>query len=77
MTINEASKRFHISMERLKNYEENGLLEHQTLVDGAFDYTETSYRLGRSCTCIMWDFSMSKRSSSMRFLGWLSARIWA
>lgn len=44
MTLNEASKRFHISMEKLKNYEENGLLEHQTLADGTFDYTETELR---------------------------------
>lgn len=44
MTLNEASKRFHISMEKLKKYEENGLLEHQTLVDGTFDYTETELR---------------------------------
>lgn len=41
MTLNEASKRFHISMEKLKSYEENGLLEHQVLDDGTFDYTET------------------------------------
>lgn len=44
MTLNEASKRFHISMEKLKNYEENGLLEYQTLADGTFDYTETELR---------------------------------
>lgn len=41
MTLNEASKRFHISMEKLKSYEENNLLEHKTLADGTFDYTET------------------------------------
>lgn len=44
MTLNEASKRFHISIEKLKNYEENGLLEHQTLAEGTFDYTETELR---------------------------------
>lgn len=44
MTLNEASKRFHISMEKLKAYEEGGLLEHQTLADGTFDYTETELR---------------------------------
>lgn len=44
MTLHEASKRFHISMEKLKSYEENGLLEHQTLADGTFDYTETELR---------------------------------
>ena len=44
MTLNEASKRFHISMEKLKSYEKNELLEHQTLADGTFDYTETELR---------------------------------
>ena len=44
MTLNEASRRFHISMEKLKNYEENNLLEHKTLADGTFDYTETELR---------------------------------
>lgn len=44
MTLNEASERFHISIEKLKSYEENGLLEHQTLADGTFDYTETELR---------------------------------
>ena len=44
MTLNEASKRFHISMEKLKAYEDNGLLEHQTLADGTFDFTETELR---------------------------------
>lgn len=44
MTLNEASRRFHISMEKLKSYEENDLLEHQTLADGTFDYTETELR---------------------------------
>lgn len=44
MTINEASRRFHISMEKLKTYEESGLLEHQTLADGTYDYTETELR---------------------------------
>lgn len=44
MTLNEASKRFHISMEKLKSYEENGLLEHQALADGTFDYTEAEIR---------------------------------
>lgn len=31
-------------MEKLKAYEESGLLEHQTLVDGTFDYAETELR---------------------------------
>ena len=44
MTLNEAGKRFHISTEKLKSYEENGLLKHQTLAGGDFDYTETELR---------------------------------
>lgn len=44
MTLDEASRQFHISMEKLKTYEENKLLEHQTLADGTFDYTETALR---------------------------------
>lgn len=44
MTLNEASRRFHISIEKLKGYEENSLLEHQTLADGTLDYTETELK---------------------------------
>lgn len=44
MTLNEACRRFHISMEKLKVYEENELLEYKTLADGTFDYTETELR---------------------------------
>lgn len=40
MTLNEASRRFHISMEKLNFYEENGLLEHHILPNGVPDYTE-------------------------------------
>lgn len=44
MTLIEASKKFHISIEKLKYYEESKLLEHQTLADGTFEYTETELR---------------------------------
>ena len=44
MTLYEASRRFHISMEKLKSYEENSLLEHQVLDDGTFDYTEAELK---------------------------------
>lgn len=44
MTLNEACRRFHISMEKLKVYEENELLEYKTLADGTFDYAETELR---------------------------------
>lgn len=44
MTLNEAGRRFHISMDKLKYYEENGLLVHQTLADGTWDYTEAELR---------------------------------
>ncbi|MEY8536281.1 MerR family transcriptional regulator [Blautia pseudococcoides] len=44
MTLNEASRRFHISMDKLNFYEENGLLEHRTLTGGVPDYTESDLR---------------------------------
>lgn len=44
MTLNEASRRFHISVEKLNFYEENGLLEHRILLDGVPDYTEADLR---------------------------------
>ena len=44
MTLNEVSGRFRISTEKLKSYEESGLLRHQSLEDGTFDYTETELR---------------------------------
>ena len=44
MTAEEASRRFHVSKEKLQFYEENGLLEHQTLADGMRDYTEADLR---------------------------------
>lgn len=40
MTLEQASKRYHISVEKLKSYEESGLLKHRTEADGVFDYTE-------------------------------------
>lgn len=40
MTLDEASGRFCINMEKLKYYEDNGLLECRQLVDGIPDYTE-------------------------------------
>lgn len=40
MTLEEASERFCISMERLTCYEENSLIMYETLVDGVPDYTE-------------------------------------
>ena len=40
MTLEQAGKRYHISVEKLKSYEESGLLKHRTETDGVFDYTE-------------------------------------
>lgn len=40
MTLEEAGKRYHISVEKLKSYEESGLLKHRAETDGVFDYTE-------------------------------------
>lgn len=44
MTLDEASRRFRISMEKLNDYEDNGLLECRHLVDGVPDYTEQELR---------------------------------
>jgi len=44
MTINEASRRFHISMEKLQYYEKHGLLEGETLEDGSADYQDAELR---------------------------------
>lgn len=44
MNIQEASKRFHISMEKIRFYEENGLLESQPSSDGTAQYAETELR---------------------------------
>lgn len=44
MTLIEASRRFHISMEKLKYYEKNGLLESSISSDGKKEYTETELR---------------------------------
>lgn len=40
MTLQEAGRRFHINIEKLNFYEENGLLECRQFVDGIPDYTE-------------------------------------
>lgn len=40
MTLDEVSRQFHISIEKLKFYEENGLLECKQFVDDIPDYTE-------------------------------------
>lgn len=44
MTLNEAGEMFGISIKKLKYYEECGFLEHKTLADGTFDYTEAEIR---------------------------------
>lgn len=44
MTLQEAAKRFQISMEKLNLYEKNGLLECRQLIDGVPDYTEDELR---------------------------------
>ena len=40
MTAEEASRHYHISMDKIRYYEENGLLEHSVLPDGKIEYTE-------------------------------------
>lgn len=41
MTLKEVSIRFCIDFDRLRGYEESGLLTHATLADGTFDYSES------------------------------------
>ena len=43
MTLEEAGKRFAIGIEKLKGYEKDGLLSHQTQADGTFDYAESDF----------------------------------
>ncbi len=40
MTAEEAGRQYHISMEKIRYYEDNGLLEHSVLTDGTIEYTE-------------------------------------
>lgn len=44
MTLKEVSTRFCIDFDKLRGYEENGLLTHSTLADGTFDYSESDVR---------------------------------
>lgn len=44
MTLDEASRRFHISIEKLKFCEENGFLECRKFMDDVPDYTEDELR---------------------------------
>ena len=39
MTAEEVSRKYHISVDKIRYYEENGLLQHN-LPDGKIDYTE-------------------------------------
>lgn len=40
MTAEEASRHYHISIDKIRYYEENGLLEHRISADGKIEYTE-------------------------------------
>lgn len=44
MTLNEASKKYGMSIEKLTFYEENGLLKSQRSINGIPDYTESELR---------------------------------
>lgn len=44
MTLEEASEKFRIDIEKLKIYEDNALLEHSRYVNGIPDYTENELR---------------------------------
>lgn len=69
MTLNEVSRRFHISMEKLKNYEENELLGHRTLADGSYDYTETELqRIGLIHSLLKSDMNIESLKRYLRLL---------
>lgn len=40
MTAEEVNRKYHISVDKIRYYEENGLLEHNILPDGKVEYTE-------------------------------------
>lgn len=40
MTAEEVSRKYYISVDKIRYYEENGLLEHNVLPDGEIEYTE-------------------------------------
>ena len=40
MTAEEAGRNYHISVDKIRYYEENGLLEHSVSLDGEIEYTE-------------------------------------
>lgn len=44
MTLEEASERFRIGIEKLNDYAENGLIVHEALVNAVPDYTEDELR---------------------------------
>lgn len=44
MNINEVSKHFPVSMEKLQYYEQNGLLESERLQDGSSNYKNVDFR---------------------------------
>ena len=44
MTAEEAGRHYHISMEKIRCYEDNGLLEHSVLPDGKIEYTDAQIR---------------------------------
>lgn len=69
MTLDEAGKRFHISIKKLKSYEENGFLEHQTLSNGTYDYTEMNLRrIGLVDSLIKSGMSMDVLKKYLRLL---------
>lgn len=40
MAVEEVSRKYHISIDKIRYYEENGLLEHNVLLDGKIEHTE-------------------------------------
>lgn len=70
MTLNEASRRFHISMEKLNFYEENGLLEYRMLSGGEPDYTEADLRrIGLIHSLLQAGFTIDTLKNYLNLLG--------
>lgn len=70
MTLNEASRRFHINIEKLMICEENGLLECKKVIDGVPDYTENElHKVGLIQSLLKAGFDIDSLKSFFRFDG--------
>lgn len=55
MTAEEISRKYHISMDKIRYYEENGLLEHSVLPDRKIEYIEAQIRILRKQRFLLLD----------------------